>query len=68
MWVWDYDLPAGWKPKTPQEWEWFLVRKINYGDFNGLKRDIVKQYFPRIRTQIDPGKRAMLEAFFQQWN
>lgn len=63
MIVWDYDLNKNWKPKTSKEWEWFLVRKINYGDFQGLKRKIIKKYFHKVEKQLDPGKQVMLKHF-----
>ena len=64
--VWDYQLPKGWKPKTDSQWRWFLVRKINHGDFSGLKKEMLGKYFPKIKTYLDPGKRAMLENFFKK--
>lgn len=64
MWTWDYNIPKNWQPTTDQEWEWFLVRKINYDDFTGLKRETIKKYFPAIKKLLDPGKRDMLEYFF----
>lgn len=64
MKIWDYDLPKNWRPKTPIEWQWYLVRKINYGDLKGLKKEIVKAYLPKIKKKLDPGKRMMLEDFF----
>lgn len=63
MWNWDYDLPKNWEPKNDPEWEWFLVRKINYGDFKGLKKEVIGKYFPKIKKLLDPGKRLMLENF-----
>jgi len=63
MYNWDYDLPKNWKPKTPFEWEWYLVRKINYNELNGLNKAIIKQYFPKIKKELDPGKRILLEYF-----
>lgn len=63
---WDYDLPKNWQPKTEAEWEWYLVRRINYGDFKGLKKEVVKKYFPKIKKLLDPGKRMMLEDYFQK--
>lgn len=65
MWIWDYNI-KNWQPKTDKEWEWFLVRKINYGDFKGLKTGILKKYLPKIKKRLDPGKKAMLENFFQK--
>lgn len=68
MWVWDYTIKDNWQPGTDKEWEWFLVRKINYGDFTGLKIGLLKKYFQNIQKQLDPGKRAMLANFLGQWN
>jgi hypothetical protein len=65
MRVWDYDLPKNWQPKTQQEWEWFLVRKINYDDFKGLQTETIRKYFPKIKSRLDPGKRAMFEDYLQ---
>ena len=63
MWNWDYDLPKNWQPKTDAEWEWFLVRKLTYADFEGLKKADVTKYFPRIKMRLDPATRAMLDHF-----
>jgi len=41
--VWDYKLPRNWRPKNDFEWQWYLVRKINYGDFS--KSDLVKNFY-----------------------
>ena len=64
--VWDYHLPKNWKPKTPAEWQWFLVRKINYGNWEGLTKKDIKKWYPKIKHLLDPGKRAMLEEFLNQ--
>lgn len=66
MWIWDYNIKNNWQPHTEKQWEWFLVRKINYGDFKGLKKDIVKKYFPKIKELLDPGKKKMLEYFLNK--
>lgn len=63
---WDYDLPANWKPKTADEWQWFLVRKINYSDLTGLNKNIIQKYFTKIKRQLDPGKRILLEYFLNE--
>lgn len=68
MFIWDYDLHKNWKPQTRKSWEWYLVRKINYGDFDGLKKETVRKYFTAIKQQLDPGKRLMLENFLKKWN
>lgn len=65
MKVWDYDISKDWTPTTDAQWEWFLVRKINYDEFKGLKKEIIKKYFSRIKSLLDPGKRAMLENFIK---
>ena len=65
MRVWDYDISKNWRPTTDLEWQWFLVRKINYDDFKGLTKKIVKKHFPRVKKWLDPGKRAMLENFIK---
>lgn len=63
MKIWDYEIAKNWQPTTDAEWKWFLVRKLNYDDFKGLKKKIVKKYFQGIKKLLDPGKRAMLENF-----
>lgn len=63
MFTWDYQIPKDWKPKTPEEWEWFLVRKINYEDLQGITKDILKKYFPHIKMRLDPGKKILLEHY-----
>ena len=63
MFVWDYKI-KNFRPKNEAEWQWFLIRKINYGDFKGLKKNILLKYFPKIKNQIDPSKRKMLEIYF----
>lgn len=60
---WDYDLPKNWKPKTQEEWEWFLVRKINYDDLTGITKITLKQYYPKIKKRLDPGKRALINHY-----
>lgn len=62
---WDYKLKNNWQPKTTAEWRWFLVRKINYDDFTGLKRRDLKKHFRAIQDQLDPGKRVMLANFLK---
>lgn len=64
---WDYKLRKNFKPKNEKEWLWVLERKINYDDFKGLKREVVKKYFPKLKHRLDPGKRKMLEYFFEKY-
>ena len=64
MWNWDYDLPKDWQPKTDAEWEWFLVRKLRYSDFEGLTKKVIAKYFPHIRKRLNPDMETMLARFF----
>ena len=66
MWNWDYQLPKNWKPKTDEEWEWYLVRKINYEDLKGITKDKIAQYFPAIARYLDPGKRIIIEHYLKK--
>ena len=63
MFIWDYKT-KNFRPKNERQWQWFLIRKINYGDFKGLKKEVVRKYFPKIKEKLDPGKRKMLEIYF----
>ena len=62
-WAWDYNLPDNWQPKTDTEWEWYLVRKINYNDLTGLTPDILRRYLPKLGRELDPGKRTLLTYY-----
>lgn len=64
-WNWDYDLPDDWQPATDSEWEWYLVRKINYEDLVGLTRTQLAKHFPQIARYLDPGKRTLLEYYLK---
>lgn len=66
MKVWDYNLDEDWRPKNERQWIWYLKRKINYGDWEGLKAATIKKYFPKLKEKLDPGKRKMLEIYFQR--
>ena len=62
-WAWDYDLPDDWQPQTDDEWAWYLVRKINYEDMEGLSKPVIAKYFPNIEKYLDPGKRDLLAYY-----
>jgi len=68
MKVWDYNLTEDWKPKNERQWIWYLKRRINYDDWKGLKKKIIKKYFPKLKDKLDPGRRKMLEIYFQRKN
>ncbi|MDO8610300.1 MAG: hypothetical protein Q7R95_07155 [bacterium] len=38
-----------------------MVRKINYDDFTGLTKNIIKKHFKQIKKELDPGKKILLE-------
>lgn len=63
--LWDYKIKKGWNPKTKQEIIWFLERKINYDDWNGIKPSLLKKYYKHLK--IDPGKKLMLQAYFKKY-
>ncbi len=67
MYNWDYDLPKVWQPKTERQWLWYLERKINYDDWKGLKADMIKGFFPKLKKRLDPGKREMLKHYFKTY-
>ncbi|MCX6723595.1 MAG: hypothetical protein NT155_00260 [Candidatus Staskawiczbacteria bacterium] len=60
---WDYDIKKNWAPKTDRQWLWYLERKINYDDYKGLEKEVIKKYFRRIAKRLDPGKKAMLAYY-----
>lgn len=61
---WDYDIKKNWKPENDSQWLWYLERKINYDDYKGLKKKIVKKYFDKLARKLDPGKKEMLAYYF----
>lgn len=62
---WDYNIPKNWKPKTETEWVWFLERKINYGDWKGLTKPVLKKY--KHKLHLDIGKKLMLAAYLEHY-
>ena len=65
MKLWDYKLPKNWQPRTEAALVWYLERKINYGDWQGLNPKVIKKYFRKLH--LDPGKRLMLNAYFKKY-
>lgn len=57
---WDYNLPENWKPKTEDEWVWYIERVVNYGprENDKLDRGMVKKYFDRLK--LDKERKAYL--------
>ncbi len=65
MKIWDYKLGKNWEPKSDEAWIWYLERKINYDDWQGLSAKMIKKYFKKLH--LDPGKRLMLEDYFKYY-
>jgi len=65
MHLWDYKIDKNWKPQTERQWLWYLERKINYDDWNGLKKVWIKKYFPQLQRRLDPGKYQMLKSYLE---
>ncbi len=65
--LWDYELPNNWQPKTKGEWLWLLERKINYDDWRGITKEILKKYFPGLKKQIDPGRKMIIDAYLEKY-
>jgi fibronectin type 3 domain-containing protein len=63
--VWDYKLPKNWEPENDFEWQWYLIRKINYGDFKGLKIALIKKHWRKIKKYLTSSKRLLPENFFK---
>ena len=65
MFVWDYKIKKGWRPKTKADKIWLLERKINYDDWNGLDMTAVKKYLRDLK--IHPGKKLIIQAYLQKY-
>lgn len=63
MFIWDYQLPKNWQPKTDTEWEWLITRCINYGDLKHIPKKKLTQLLPKIKLHLDVGKRLMYEDY-----
>jgi len=64
--IWDYKIDKNWQPKTSQEWQWYLVRKINSDDMAGVNKTILKKFFPLIKEKIDTGKKNLIQHYLQK--
>lgn len=60
---WDYKLSKNWLPETDLQWLWYLERKVNYGDWKGIKTAWLQKYLPKLEHRLDPGKREMLKFY-----
>jgi len=64
--IWDYKIDKNWQPKTSQEWQWYLVRKINSDDMAGINKTILKKFFPLIKEKIDTRKKNLIQHYLQK--
>jgi len=64
--IWDYKIGKNWQPKTNEEWQWYLVRKINAGDITGIDKTILKKNFPLMKGKIDVGKENLIQYFLDK--
>ncbi len=65
MYNWDYNLPKDWKPQTHDEWVWYLQRKINYEDWDGIRPWMLKKYVPVLK--LDPARRFLIDAYLDRY-
>lgn len=65
--LWDYKLPKNWTPHNENEWLWLLQRKINYDDWQGITKKMLKKYFSKLKKFLDPGKRMLIEAYLKKY-
>lgn len=63
--IWDYNLPKNWKPRDEEEWIWYLERKINYDDWQGINEKILLKYFKKLK--LDHAKKILLETYFKKY-
>lgn len=63
MKIWDYHIAKNWRPNTKEEWQWYLIRKINAGDLSGIDKTTLKKYYPLIKGKIDIGKKNLISYF-----
>lgn len=61
--LWDYNLKKNWRPLTETEWIWYLERKLNYQDWEGLRKAEIAKFFTRLK--LDPAVKLLLEAYFK---
>ena len=60
--IWDYDVSKIdlSKPKTAR---WYLKRRIEYADWEGLEYKLLKKYLPEL--EIEPYTKAILLDFIK---
>ena len=63
--IWDYKITKNWQPKTNEECQRYLVRKIKGDDLTGINKAILKKFFPLIKKRIDTGKKNLIQYFLR---
>lgn len=60
---WDYDLNKM-DLKNPKVKVWYLNRKLNFGDFSGIKKDDLKKYLAKLK--INTSLKELIKNFLKQ--
>ena len=55
--VWDYDIGSA-DFSDPWVMRWYLARRINWGDWRGLRKQDIKKHLPRL--SLAPGMKKFL--------
>ena len=61
---WDYDLRNA-NLKNPKIKLWYLSRKLQFGDFSGLKKSDLKKYLPKL--SIDASLKELLQNYLKKY-
>ncbi|TSC90999.1 MAG: hypothetical protein CEN92_341 [Candidatus Berkelbacteria bacterium Licking1014_96] len=59
--IWDYDLKSI-DLKNKRILRWYLSRKINFGDWESLKSELIKKHLDYL--EIDPTLKQMLKKYY----
>jgi hypothetical protein len=62
--IWDYDVKKL-DLKNPKVLIWYLERKIEYGDWEALNKEILKKYLPKLK--IDFYLKRILKNFLKKY-
>jgi hypothetical protein len=62
--IWDYDISKIDLSK-PEIAKWYLERRINYADWEGLEYKLLKKYLPEL--EIEPYTKAILSDFIKTY-
>lgn len=61
---WDYDLNKI-DLKNPKIKLWYLNRKLQFGDFSGIKKSDLKKYLPDLT--IDSSLKELLQNYLKKY-